>query len=828
MSDASTPRRPSPGSGDVVSGRVSNVSGGQVAIGNKVVQIDAHGGAFVVVNEGEAVQVTRRHPPILRPAPAFPGFIGRDHDIAAIRASLQGRRSVEVIGPSGIGKTALLRVISNAARPDPTPDGVIAVPPRLGVPETLNYLFDACYEGTRRMVPRREELTSALADLRLLVVLDDPSLDRESLDQLRLALPASLLLTSAHEQRIYRDVDGVALAGMSPDEGVALIETYVGRSLTERERSVGVRVNEVLSGTPLELVRFASLVRAATDGDLVSVARGFGVDAQPADVLVAVQRSTSVAEDAVVRALAAFAAPVGASLVAAMSGQRDAGELLTRLADRGLVGGDDLQGWRLREHQAVQPEDRRRAAEVLSGWIRHRSVPEEVAAEIPAITAVLDAAQHDQRWDDAVTVAAAAERPLALASRWAAWEATLRSGLAAAKSAGDAPSERFFAHQLEVVRSAMAPPSAEPVPPERPPRPADEGEQEHAGAQRSSPGEPSQPPVRHRWGRWAAGAVVAIGLVVVVLMVVRSMSERDTDGPPPPPPGVVSAEFAFGDVTVGEQRTQGQPLALRGAVPPVEMPGADGPFVFTLEPVCSSDPDACSVEVTFRPVDDGQASSQVEVTDAAGEVVAVVSATGTGVRTPPTGRPNLVAFTLGDESDVLVRGEEERRTVRVYNQPDDGVTASTGSVLSVVVEGPAVLRNPPESCQDVSERELRCDVGPLAVDARRDFVVTLLAEDVEVILLVSTMLTEDGAEGRRQVREFTVDPGDTRVTCTVPALLGVPIDEARKQAEVVDLVLDARVVEDGQASGLVLTQDPPAGTEVECGSTIAVSFSGVG
>jgi len=826
MSDASTPRRP-PGPGDVVSGRVSNVSGGQVAVGNKVVQIDAHGGAHVVVNEGVAVQVTRRDPPILRPAPAFPGFIGRASDIAAVSASLQGGRSVEVVGPSGIGKTALLRVISNAGGPDPTPDGVVAVPPRLGVAETLNYLFDACYEGTRRMVPRREELTSALTDLRLLVVLDDPLLDRESLDQLRLALPASLFLTSAHEQRIYRDVDGVALAGMSPEEGVALIEAYVGRSLTDRERSVGVRVNEVLGGTPLELVRFASLVRAATDGDLVSVARGFGVDAQPADVLVAVQRSTSAAEDAVLRALAAFAAPVGASLVAAMSGQRDAGELLTRLADRGLVGGDDLQGWRLREHQVVQPEDRRRAAEVLSGWIRHRTVPEEVAAEIPAITAVLEAAQHDQRWDDAVTVAAAAERPLALSSRWAAWEATLRSGLAAAKSAGDAPSERFFAHQLEVVRSAMAPPSAQPAPPEEPPRPADRGEHEHAEFQQSSHGLVSQPPVRHRWGSWAAGAVVAIGLVVVVVLVARSMSDRDTD--PPPPPGVVSAELAFGEVTVGEQRAQGQPLALPGAVPPVAMSGADGPFVFVLEPVCSSDPDACSVEVTFRPVEDGEAASQVEVTDAAGQVVAVVSATGTGVRTPPTGRPNLVAFTLGDESDVLVRGEEERRTVRVFNQPDDGVTASTGSVLSVVVEGPVVLRNPPESCRAVSDRELRCDVGPLAVDARRDFVVTLLAEDVGVIQLVSTMLTEDGDEGRRQVREFTVDPGtDTRVTCTVPALRGVPIDEARKQAEAVDLVLDARVVEDGQASGLVLTQNPSAGTEVECGSTIAVSFSGVG
>ena len=505
MTKADTPRRAAPAAGDVVSGRVSDVSGGQVAIGDKVVQIDAHGGAQVVINEGVTVQITRRDPPILRPAPAFPGLIGRTSEITTVRSSLQVGRSVEVIGPSGMGKTALLRVVSNAVRPDPTPDGIVAVPPRLGVPETLSYLFDACYEGTRRMVPRREELTSALADLRLLVVLDDPLLDRESLDQLRLALPASLFLTSAHEQRIYHDVDGVALSGMSPEEGVALIESYVGRSLTERERTVGVRVNDVLAGTPLELVRFASLVRAAPDGDLVSVARGFGVDAQPADVLVAVQRSTSAAEDAVLHALAAFAAPVGASLVAAMSGRRDAGELLTRLAERGLVGGDDLAGWRLREQQVAPPEDRQRAAEVLSSWIRDRSVPEEVAAEIPAITAVLEAAQHDQRWDDVVMLAAAAERPLALASRWAAWEATLHSGLAAARSVADAPSERFFSHQLEVVRTAMAPP-VQPPPVQPPPRrrPRQPGETVHTPTPRARrPATPRNHPGGTGGAEWA-------------------------------------------------------------------------------------------------------------------------------------------------------------------------------------------------------------------------------------------------------------------------------------------------------------------------------------
>jgi len=43
-----------------VSGQVSDVSGGQVAIGDKVVQID--GGAHVVFNDCLAMQITRRPP----------------------------------------------------------------------------------------------------------------------------------------------------------------------------------------------------------------------------------------------------------------------------------------------------------------------------------------------------------------------------------------------------------------------------------------------------------------------------------------------------------------------------------------------------------------------------------------------------------------------------------------------------------------------------------------------------------------------------------------------------------------------------------------------
>jgi hypothetical protein len=525
----------SPGGGGVGSGRISRVSGGQVAVGGKVLQIDAHGGAQVVVNDATPVNVTRRPTPILRPPPPLPGIVGRDRELARVRAGLVAGRSVEVVGPNGIGKTALLRAAANTMLPPTVPDGVVGVPARLGVGDTLNYLFDACFEGTRRMVPRREELASALAQLRLLVVLDDPDADRDALDELRTSLPGSLLLLSAHEPRIYRDVDGIVLTGLSVEDSVALVAGAVGRDLTGRERDVGRRVAEVLQGVPLELVRFASLVRAEPDADLVAVARRFGVDAKAADVLVAVRRGTSEDEDAVLVALGAFGARVGAGLVAAMSGRRDAGELLLDLASRGLVGGDDLQGWWSRDEREVAPEDRRRAAMVLTTWIRGRTVPEEVAAEIPAIAAVLAACAAEHSWVHVIGLAAAAERPLALASRWSAWETVLQDGLRAARHEGDTASERFFAHQLDMMNTALeippvpAPsstpaPHRPPAPTPRPSRHLDEPRRPQ-GSPRRPPGT-RPPPARPRSrGPWAAvfAVVVVVALVAGGAWLVREL-----------------------------------------------------------------------------------------------------------------------------------------------------------------------------------------------------------------------------------------------------------------------------------------------------------------
>ncbi|GAA4406377.1 hypothetical protein GCM10023168_21120 [Fodinibacter luteus] len=685
-----TPPVADPGSTTEVHGQVSDVSGGQVAVGGRVFQIDAAQGSYVVINADSDVEVVRRPPPVLRPPPAFPGLVARTAELRRVRTALAAGRSVEVHGPGGIGKTALLRAASNAPLPETTPDGVIAIPARLGTADTLAYVYDTCYVGSRRVVPRREELTSALCDLRLLVVLDDTSLGRDDIDALREELPSSLLLLAGTEQRVFDGVEGVALAGLTTDEGVELIAAAVGRELSERERDVGTRVSEVLHGTPLELVRFASLVRA-DDGDLVSVARGFGVDAQPEDLLVAVLRSVSVQEDAVLAALAAFDAPVGAGPVAAFSGHADAGSTLHELSRRGIVQGDDLQGWRARDHMAASPEERRRAAVVLTAWVRERAVPEEVAGEIPTIASALRQADRDRRWEDAVALAAAAQQPLALAGRWSAWRDTLEAGRSAADALGDTASRRFFDHELAVVddamttvipvvdRSTRTPPAPPPEPPSPPlPEPV--------------PPEPLPPePVPIRWGRVlgaAAALLVVIGLVVgaVVAFASRGGSDEETAAPT----GTVAP-------------TTTPPTTGTGTPTPTPVEGAPNLVAFTLDresdELVVGEERAFTVRVQNRPLDSrdiGPSEGGTLTVGLSGEAADIVEGRPRCTTIPEGLSCDLEGVPVRKTADVKVtlRGVSEGSVVLESFVQATGSAGRPGDPRTIkVISGPCTVPN---------------------------------------------------------------------------------------------------------------------------------------
>jgi hypothetical protein len=78
----------------------------------------------------------------------------------------------------------------------------------------------------------------SLRDEQALVVLDDVDLEREEVEALMNAAPASEFLSAATERRLWSGGRTIALRGLPPEEALALIERELGRSLGEEDRTI--------------------------------------------------------------------------------------------------------------------------------------------------------------------------------------------------------------------------------------------------------------------------------------------------------------------------------------------------------------------------------------------------------------------------------------------------------------------------------------------------------------------------------------------------------------------------------------------------------------
>jgi hypothetical protein len=198
------------------------------------------------------------------------------------------------------------------------------------------------------------------------------------------------------------------------------------------------------------------------------------------------------------------------------------------------------------------------------------------------------------------------------------------------------------------------------------------------------------------------------------------------------------------------------------------------------------------------------------------------SGSDTGAGAGGTTPPNLVAFTLADEPPELAVGEEKAFVARVWNQPNDAGTVGTsdGGVLTVSLNGRAatLVSGTPDCTSDV--RTLRCTFDRLDVDDTTQFMVTLRGESAGLVALITAVEALDGSPGRSNTRPFTV----TAAPCTVPDVVGVKVDDAERQLQEGGLGANPVGVEDGTASGLVITQDPPPGP-VRCGTVVTIRYS---
>lgn len=419
-----------------------------------------------------AARAAAARPPVLPgpPVPARP-LLEREEERERLVRLLGRGRSVRLTGPSGSGRTALLDAVA-AQCTGLAPDGVVRLSGHghQQPAELLQTLYATVYEASDQR-PDRIELLARVRDIGAIVLLDDLEMGGPALDELLHATPeCAYLLAATPETRSPSDdshIEEVFLGGLGKADCLELLETRLGRPLTDLETAWASDLRFASEGLPLRFVQAAALLRqrdelnhTAEDDDeeepgvfderprdavevpLPTLAEG----AAPAELL-----ASRVSESA--RAALRIACALGGELphhahLPALVGDTHADSAVSELLDCGLLTPVGTR-YRLAAGVARQleevgygdtaAEEARTAARHYAWWTGHSSVtPERVAAEADAVLCALSGADVVA----AVLLARTAAPAFAASRHWEAWERVLRSGAEAARKAGRSPSRR--------------------------------------------------------------------------------------------------------------------------------------------------------------------------------------------------------------------------------------------------------------------------------------------------------------------------------------------------------------------------------------------------
>lgn len=656
-----------------------------VATGDVVVRNETRDG--VRLDRSTAIAAQRRYP-VRRPPADFPGLLGRDAVVGAIRAAL-AEDSVEVYGARGTGKSALLRHLANRL---PAPDEDFVHIRAVGRPleDLAQRLFEEFYvEQDPPLRPSEAQLRSYLGAIDGLVVLDDIELPSDELDALLDTAPACRFLLASEERRLSGAGRSRHLPGLDATAGEQLIARDLGRPLAPAEAATAAAIVAAARGSPGAILQLIAPVREGV-ASLAEI--GDRIDRPTRDSVADDSGATQVAQ---VRGLllALGAAPLSADHVATLVGP----EVDVAGLERRAVIASNSPRYTL----VTEPADDPRVARsdpaaptvsslyellpTLSSWAEHtRDDPERLVEDAEAIIAALRWAAAGRRWGAVLRLARAAEDALFTTRRWGQWRIVLDLALEAAGHMSDTLEVARIRHQLGsrhlalghladakadleqalAARMALGAEAAAELtrhnlslllPP--PPPPDSGGEHGTEPARRAGPGDRPAPPGPRShpwlWATLATAGVVALLLGAAVAVGVI----------PPRDPAVLVAEpvsLAFGDVQVGDvSETRSVTIANDGGQSTMLDVGLEplGDFSVSSCPRELGPGESCRLGVEFRPTLVGPRTATLVIDSDASGAAPTIRLTGVGVA-PPLGpaidiRPRDLDFgevAIGDRS----------------------------------------------------------------------------------------------------------------------------------------------------------------------------------
>lgn len=380
------------------------------------------------------------------------GLFGRQAELEAICAALDGGLPVEVTGRPGIGKTALLRSLAYHPAAAAFADGVIYLAARQQTSgDLLQQLFDAFYESDRIRKPSAADIRQALQDKRALILIDDVRLKREELERLLDAAPRSAFVVATRDRHLHSEVRSLILRGLPAEDALQLLEREIGHPFEDGERRTAAQLCAALHGHPQGILLAAGLVRHR--GGLLGA---WTTDLTLETLIAESIASTNPKQRRVLLLLAALpGVPLPAHHVAGIAELADIEPVLAALLQRALVvraqSGHRLAdgvGDRLRRTDDMNPWIHRAITYYTSWAERYRRDAHALLEESEALQCVQLLATDTHRWGEALRLGQILGSALAAGVRWEAWASVLEQCLLAAKAVGDRSAAAWALHEI--------------------------------------------------------------------------------------------------------------------------------------------------------------------------------------------------------------------------------------------------------------------------------------------------------------------------------------------------------------------------------------------
>jgi hypothetical protein len=208
--------------------------------------------------------------PILQVPPAPQVFIGRHLELAHGIAAIVAHRSMEICGPSGIGKSLFLRQLAHHPQVTTShPDGILFLTERLVGGDLYQKLFDTFYYTYPDARLSEADLKLALRDRQALILVDEVIDGAETICQLHQLMPQSTLVVATESPQLAALMYTLWLPPLSEEEALQLAARQ--HCLSLEEQAIVSTCWQQTQGNPRQILRRVFLAQRLDGGWLQSV-----------------------------------------------------------------------------------------------------------------------------------------------------------------------------------------------------------------------------------------------------------------------------------------------------------------------------------------------------------------------------------------------------------------------------------------------------------------------------------------------------------------------------------------------------------------------------